>query len=239
MEISAKDKFEPTGKWEFNGAVTECFEDMLKRSIPQYDVMRELVTKLAVSHQQRDTDIVDLGASRGDAVAPLIDKFGAYNHFILAEKSEPMYKVCQERYSGLIKTGIIDVKNIDLRNEFPFCHASVILSILTLMFIPVNYRQKIIEDVYKSLSPGGAFIIVEKILGETGYVDQLMVNHYHEKKMNSGYTRDSIERKAMSLEGVLVPFTARFNEQMFRNSGFTKIDCFWRWMNFAGWILIK
>lgn len=27
-------------KWEFDAGVTECFEDMLRRSIPQYDVMR-------------------------------------------------------------------------------------------------------------------------------------------------------------------------------------------------------
>ena len=42
-----------------------------------------------------------------------------------------------------------------------------------------------------------------------------------------------------SLEGVLVPVTASWNEELLAKAGFKQIDCFWRWMNFAGWIAIK
>ncbi len=233
------DNTEPKGKWNFNQEVTECFEDMLERSIPQYDVMRETVTELSKQFVQHKTDIVDLGASKGDAVDPLIKSFGAYNHFILVEKSVPMYEACCERYQGLINVNVLEAKNSDLRNEFPKCKASVIFSILTLMFIPVNYRQKILKQVYDSLVPGGAFIIVEKLIGNTERIDDLMVKNYHQKKINNGYTKDSVERKALSLEGVLVPLTAEFNEILFRKAGFKYYDCFWRWMNFAGWVLIK
>mgnify|MGYP002682876247 CR=1 FL=1 len=51
--------------------------------------------------------------------------------------------------------------------------------------------------------------------------------------------RNEIERKRLSLEGVQVPVTARWNEDMLRSAGFDKIECFWRWMNFAGWVAIK
>lgn len=234
-----KDTTQPKGKWEFNQEVTNSFEDMLKRSIPQYEIMRETVTELSKQFVQHKTDIVDLGASKGDAVDPLIKSFGAYNHFILVEKSVPMYEFCVNRYRGLIDVNVVDVKNIDLRQEFPNCQASLILSILTLMFIPVNYRQKILKQVYDSLITGGAFIIVEKLLGNTDRIDNLMVKNYHQKKMNNGYSKDSIERKSLSLEGVLVPLTAEFNEILFQKAGFKHYDCFWRWMNFAGWVLIK
>jgi len=234
-----KDNVSPAGKWKFNQQVADSFDDMLERSIPQYQVMRDTVDELAKKFVQHKTDIVDLGASKGDAIYPLIKSFGAYNHFILIENSKPMFNKCCERFKGLIDVNVVDVKNIDLREEFPKCNASVILSILTLMFIPINHRQKLLKQIYDSLVPGGAFIIVEKVLGNTHRIDEIMVSQYHQKKINNGYSHDSIERKALSLEGVLVPLTAEFNESLFRKAGFCYYDCFWRWMNFAAWILIK
>lgn len=234
-----KDTVEPNGKWEFDENVSECFDDMLERSIPQYEVMRELVTELAVKHHSHKTDIVDLGASKGRAVEPLISKFGAYNRFVLVEKSPAMLKILNEKYSGLKNVNVVNILDMDLRTDFPACSASVILSILTLMFIPINYRQNILRKIYNSLIPGGALIFVEKVLGETDYLDNIMIDIYHKKKEKSGYTKDNIERKALSLEGVLVPITAKWNKELLEKAGFSKVDCFWRWMNFAGWIAIK
>lgn len=53
------------------------------------------------------------------------------------------------------------------------------------------------------------------------------------------YNPRDISEEALSLEGVLVPLTSEFNEILFRQAGFKCYDCFWRWMNFAGWVLIK
>jgi len=69
--------------------------------------------------------------------------------------------------------------------------------------------------------------------------NQAEVELYYEYKKRHGYSLEEIQRKRMALEGVLVPLTAAWNEEMLRLSGFTQADCFWRWMNFAGWIAIK
>lgn len=233
------DQVTPKEKWEFDKEVTECFDDMLERSIPQYPVMRQAVTELAMKYVQEKTTILDLGASKGEAVEPLIRKFGAHNHFILVEKSEPMYHACRKRFEGLINVNVVSVRNTDLRFEFPKCKASVILSVLTLMFVPVNYRQNIIRKCYENLEPGGALIFVEKILGNSAELDQIMIEVYHNLKADNGYDQEKILRKALSLEGVLVPLTAKWNEMMLHEAGFRYVDSFWRWMNFAGWIAIK
>lgn len=235
-----KDEVIPKEKWEFDKEVTECFDDMLERSIPQYEVMRAAVTDLADKHIKAKTDVIDLGASRGEAVMPLIKKYGAWNNWILVEKSKPMVEILNKRFAGWIEPNVVNVRNIDLREEFPFTRkASVILSVLTLMFVPVNYRQNILRECYKSLEHGGALIIVEKILGTSAELDKLMIDLYHSKKENSGYDQESIIRKALSLEGVLVPLTAKWNEMLLHEAGFKYVDSFWRWMNFAGWIAIK
>ncbi len=42
-----KDHVIPEGKWEFDAQVTDVFDEMLRRSIPQYDVMRNAVSERA------------------------------------------------------------------------------------------------------------------------------------------------------------------------------------------------
>jgi tRNA (cmo5U34)-methyltransferase len=50
---------------------------------------------------------------------------------------------------------------------------------------------------------------------------------------------EEIERKKVAMEGVLVPVTAKWNEDLLRGAGFSHLDCFWRWMNFAAWVAAK
>ena len=113
------------------------------------------------------------------------------------------------------------------------------LCILTLQFVPIEYRQRIVRDVYAHTVEGGAFILVEKVLGASADIDAEMVDQYYTLKRANGYSEEQIERKRLSLEGVLVPVTARWNEELLRGAGFGQVDCFWRWMNFAGWLAVK
>lgn len=228
-----------TERWEFDGSVTQVFDDMLARSIPQYTVMREAVFDLARPFVQPETCILDLGCSRGEALAPFVDTFGAGNHYVGVEVSPPMLEQARQRFAASIHVGIVEIRDWDLRQSVPRVYPSVTLCVLTLMFVPINYRQRIVTDAYRNLKPGGMFVLVEKVLGGTADIDSLMVDRYHRMKSESGYSQEEIERKRLALEGVQVPVTAHWNEELLRMAGFTNVDCFWRWMNFAGWIAIK
>lgn len=229
----------PDSKWEFDTAVTTCFDDMLERSIPQYAEMRRLCHVLASHYAQRDTAIVDLGCSRGEAMAELVRDLGCYNRFVGVEISQPMLAAARERFAGYISAGVVDIRDTDLRYSYPAEMASVTLSVLTLQFVPIEHRQRVVHDAYQYTTNGGVLILVEKILGDTATLDALMVAEYLAMKARNGYSSDEIERKRLSLEGVLVPLTAEWNERLLERAGFRQVDCFWRWMNFAGWVAVK
>lgn len=230
----------PDGQWSFDASVASVFDDMLARSIPQYRVMRDAVTELASVYVQPNTWIVDLGCSRGESLAPLIERFGPANLYLGCDVSEPMLQAARERFEPISESRVcIERRDLRLANEYPDVEASVTLSILTLQFTPIEYRQQIVSRVYKHLCPGGIFIMVEKILGETAELDSRYVERYYAMKAANGYSADDIERKRLSLEGVLVPVTADWNFQLLERAGFSQVGCFWRWMNFAGWLAIK
>lgn len=234
-----RDHVLPQGKWEFDASVTDVFEEMLRRSIPQYDVMRKAVFEIASRFAKEKTTIVDLGCSRGDALDPLVSRFGAYNRFVGVEVSEPMLEAARKRFQGYIDCGVVSIREMDLRHKFPPERASVILSVLTLQFTPIEYRLKIVREAFNALIPGGALILVEKILGASADLDAMLVDLYYGMKRDNGYSQEEIDRKRLSLEGVLVPVTASWNEQLLHQCGFSEVDCFWRYLNFAGWVAVK
>ena len=228
-----QDNVMPTDKWEFDEEVTSCFDNMLERSIPGYSDMRDLVTRIGCRYAKYNTAIVDIGCSNGNAIAPFVRKYGGDFQYLLLDASEPMIEECKKRF------GYLDIRHYDITNGLPDIEASVILSILTLQFTPIEYRQKIVKSIYDHLLPGGAFVIVEKVLGNTEEIDSVLVDEYYQIKAENAYTKEQIAAKRKSLEGVLVPITAKWNEQMLHDAGFTKLDCFWRYLNFAGWVAIK
>ena len=243
------DQTMPSGRWTFDGDVTAVFDDMLQRSIPQYEVMRDAVLSIGSPFIQQQTDVVDIGCSRGEALAPFVEQFGIktrrdsslryVDSFVGIEVSDPMLSAATERFAREIGAGIVKIVKYDLRDGYPYVRASLTLSVFTLQFVPMEYRQRVVQDVYDHTVAGGAFVLVEKILGDTSTIDRLFVDRYYRLKSANGYSQEAIDRKRLSLEGVLVPVTARWNIELLKQAGFKQIDGFWRWMNFAGWLAVK
>ena len=228
----------PGEKWEFDESVTNVFPDMLERSIPQYHVMRQMVFDVGRHFVQPGTDILDLGCSRGDALDQFMATFGAHNRYIGIDVSEPMLAQARERFQSW-PASIVKLLDLDLRKGFPVARPSLTLMVLTLMFTPINYRTRIMRDAYDATVPGGAVILVEKLLGQDARVNEWMQEHYHAMKAANGYSQEEIDRKALALEGVQVPLTAEWNEDLLHATGFGAVECVWRWCNFAMWIGVK
>lgn len=229
----------PSGaKWQFDAGVVSCFDDMLRRSIPTLDVMRAAVVNHAVRLAQPDTDIVDLGCSRGDSLALLRRELGDLVRYVGVESSAEFLDVCRERFAAEVADGRMSLSQLDLAERYPTAKASVTLAVLTLQFIPLECRPRLVENVFASTIPGGALIVVEKVLGGSPALDRRFVEAYYAMKAANGYSAEEIEAKRQSLKGVLVPLTAEWNERLLHQAGFAA-ECFWRWNNFAAWLALK
>ncbi len=230
------------GKWEFDESVTKVFDKMLANSIPGYETMRWTTTNLALKFLpvEYQSHILDVGASRGQAVLPIIKERPLLN-VTAVEPSEAMFS----ELDAALRAAVDDHHRVnafqkDFREfDLPHQFYDVVLSVLTLMFIPIEDRQAELQKLYLSLKPGGALFLVEKTLGSTPMMNALMVEEYYDMKARNGYTQEQIERKRLSLQGVLVPVLPRWNEDMLREVGFTNIECYWKTLQFTGWIAVK
>ena len=82
-------------------------------------------------------------------------------------------------------------------------------------------------------------ILVEKVQGGSPWLERRLVGVHEGMKRENGYTQEEIDRKRMSLAGVLVPLTAAENEELLRRAGFREVECVWRALNFAAWVGVK
>ena len=242
------DNVNPGDKWEFDESVAECFDNMLERSIPQYDVMRkccvDLTYDMITSSKKQTFNILDIGCSNGIMLEMLLNKFKENNNnngrYVGIDISEPMLKKAKFKFLDDIINNTVSIYNCDLRDSYPDGIYDVVTSVLSIQFTPIEYRQHIIQNIYNSLSrSNGCFIMVEKVLGNTDRLNKLFVQNYYSMKRLNGYSQEQIDRKRLSLEGVLVPVTNDWNIQLLKQAGFREVDVFWRWMNFVGYIAIK
>ena len=242
-----KDETLPEGKWEFDKSVTAVFEDMLERSIPDYKKMRTSSCAVALPDLSRSVRrhvdaVLDIGCSTGLALDRL-DSYAQYNgvkirQLVGTDVSEPMLDKAREDHSYDPRYHFMKA---DMRDHFPFGKESfdVVMCVLTLQFTPIEHRLRIMDEIHRIIKPGGRLVLVEKVLGNSVDLDRDMIDIYYAHKRHMGYTEEQIERKRLSLEGVLVPITAKWNEELLEKSNFKAYDCFWRWMNFAGWVAVK
>ena len=207
--IVIKDDILTNGKWEFDDNVAACFEDMLSRSIPQYDIMRKSILDLAsirinkILQRYSDDDLsicsqpfslLDIGCSDGLQISDFLSRYN-HGHYVGIDISEPMLRKARERFEYEIKTGVVSISHMDLRKEFPREYFDIITSTLCIQFTPIEYRQEILSNVYKSLNHEGIFLMVEKVLGETSALNNMFVENYYNLKKTNGYTQNQIDRK--------------------------------------------
>jgi tRNA (cmo5U34)-methyltransferase len=222
----------PSGPWSFDAGVTSVFDDMIARSIPNYATMRDVVHAVVLPFLDAGF-ILDLGCSTGLSIHAFASRCA---RIVGVEISDSMLDVVRERFQSY---GNVEIQKLDLRTEFPnVSRVEVALAVLTLQFIPVEHRTRVVRRVFQALRPGGAFIMVEKVLARPGF-DDLFSELYHAQKRRAGYTQEEVDRKALALEGRLVPLTESANVEMLHGVGFKGVECCWRWLNFAAWVAIK
>lgn len=241
LELVFDDKniCEGMDKWVFNENVTLVFSEMLERSIPSYDRMRELVTDIGSDYVLCNglvgLPVLDLGCSTGEQ----IDRFLGVlpNRIVGCDVSDSMLEHSIGKYQDNER---VEILKVDISKQpLPVKECCLITSILTIQFTPIEYRQNTIRHIYESLTEHGVFIFVEKIIGENYNFSKTYEKLHHTHKQNKGYSLQEIRDKKLKLEGVLVPVTNTFNIELLKQAGFSKIDIFWKDLNFIGYIAIK
>lgn len=224
--------------WRFDAQVAGNFDGHVRRSVPLYDEVQRLVADVSDWFVGRRSVVYDLGCASGTTLAMLIERHaGKEVSWVGLDEAEPMLEEARGKLAMFPNVRL--VRQTVPSRETLISDASLVTSIFTLQFTPQRDRPEFVRQVFEGLVPGGAFILVEKILGSDPFTNGLFVELYHEFKRKQGFTAEQVVEKALALRGVLTPDTAAENERRLREAGFRVVDRLYGWLNWAGWVAVK
>jgi len=232
------DKNSPN-KFEFNDVVAEVFDDMLERSIPLYRECQDLTVEWCKRLAKPDTSIYDLGCSTGSLLFSLAGSVSDVSglRLIGVDNSKAMLDKARAKLDKFSNS--IELVEANLKTSFSFGTTSAIVMNYTLQFIPQKNRSPLLNQIYQSLVPGGGFILNEKVLSENELLGDAFIEMHHAFKKDNGYSKMEISKKRGALENVLIPLKLSKTMKLIREAGFTAVDIFFKWNNFAGLIALK
>jgi tRNA (cmo5U34)-methyltransferase len=193
---------------------------------------------LAGRFGQDNSYCYDLGCSLGAASLAMHQQIKAENCQIVAiDNSEAM--VSRFR-SGLqaMPGAQIDVQCADIR-DIEIVSASVVVLNFTLQFIPIEDRELLLAKIWQGLLPGGLLILSEKLAFDDDKQHELQMDMHHLFKKAQGYSDMEISQKRTALENVLIAESFAIHRQRLNKVGFSSVEVWFQYFNFASMIALK
>lgn len=230
---------EKLGDFTFDERVAEVFPDMIQRSIPGYSNIITAIGMLAARFVQPQTQVYDLGCSRGVATLSVRRNVHCDGVKIIGiDNSEAMVQRCRQHlaaYHSEVPVEIFcdDIRTVDIQN------ASMVVLNFTLQFIPPEDRAALLRKIYQGLNPGGILVLSEKYRFEDNAVNDLLIDLHHEFKRANGYSELEVSQKRTALENVMKTDSIEHQKELLQHIGFNHIEMWFQCFNFGSMLAIK
>jgi tRNA (cmo5U34)-methyltransferase len=238
--------FQHTGLTEdfaFDERVANVFDDMVSRSVPFYNEIQRIQSDLIVNFLPENSAVIcDFGCSTGTTIShiALHPKCPGDVEFIGYDNSQPMLDKAQLKLTDVMATKKVSLRYADLNRlqDLPECNVAILN--WTLQFVRPIDREQVLKTIFNALKPNGILMLSEKILSSDPVLNRLYIEHYLQfKSEQGGYSTVENQRKREALENILIPYRLDENYALLERSGFSRIDTYFKWFNFASMIAVK
>lgn len=225
--------------FEFNTPVAQVFDDMVRRSVPHYEAVQDLMARLALA-QAGDQVIYDLGCSTGNTMVGLLELAERPLRLVGIDRSEAMLDLCALKLAPVKGDHQVELLRADIETpDFSQGPPGVVILSLVAQFLRPVRRLALLEQIRAQLTAPGCLIMLEKVIVPGRLTNTLFIEEHHRFKRESGYSVDEIRRKREALENRLIPFEPAENLAMLDRAGFDEVSIFYSWLNFQGYLALK
>jgi len=232
-------ELERISDFSFNETVAGVFDDMVSRSVPMYGEIQRMLAELAASFAVEGSNVYDLGCSTATTLALLRELHAVKANLIGIDNSEQMLEQARTKLVERNLAEGIELRVGDLDAGVEIKDASVVMLVLTLMFVRPLNREKLMRHIHAGMRENGCLLMVEKVLGDGSLFNRLFIERYYAYKRRMGYSELEIAQKREALENVLIPYRLQENRDLLLTAGFREVEVFFKWYNFAGFVAVK
>ena len=225
------------GEWRFDKNVSQAFDSHVRKSVPFYDEIQRMVIELSEYFVRDQSVVYDLGSSTGTTLELLSNAHAGKEdaQFIGVDLSKFMIKEARKKVNR--PNVRFRHKNV-LEVEFDPA-ANFVTSLFTMQFLTLAERRTMLARIHDGLIEGGGLLIVEKVGAEHSGFEDMWTELYWDFKRRQGFSPEQILEKANSIRGVMKPLTVQENLDLLWQTGYSRVDMFFKWYNWAGILAIK
>ena len=234
-----KDEIKKAADFKFGSGVANVFDDMVNRSVPFYGEIQRMIAELAADRAKTGGQVYDLGCSTGTTMIGMNTMVSNDIKFVGIDDSSEMLKKCGSKLKEAGFTREYELVCADICSSVEIANADVVVLCLTLQFVRPMYRAQLLQRIFDGMNPGGALILVEKILAEDTHFNRDFITYYYNYKRRNNYSELEISQKREALENVLIPYKLSENTGILKSAGFAHCELFFKWYNFTGVIATK
>lgn len=220
----------------FDAAVASVFPDMIRRSVPGYELVVPM-TGLLAARTVAGADaarIYDLGCSLGAttlAILRALDALGlaAPELTVIAVDNSP---AMLEQARGTVTDPRVRFVEADI-TTLELLPARAITLNWVLQFLPPEARAPLLGRIRSSLQDGGLLLLSEKVHLDDPAAEAFNQAAHLDFKRANGYSDLEISQKRTALEQVLRTDTIETHVSRLEAAGFSEVHVWFRCLNWA------
>jgi tRNA (cmo5U34)-methyltransferase len=213
----------------FNADVVNVFPDMIRRSVPGYELVIPMGGLIAARHLGTDGVAFDLGCSLGASSLALLAYCPSPKVRVVGvDSSQAMIdKARQHIQDSRIEFRCADLTTTDISG------ANVVMLNFVLQFLPPEQRADLLCEIAARMHPEGLLILSEKVRDEAPQRhDFYEATHLAWKRAN-GYSDLEVSQKRQALENVMRVESPQTHVQRLTEAGFADII---QWFHCMNWV---
>jgi len=186
-------------EWTFEDKeIAQSFDAHVREQLPWYELATGAVAHIARHYIPQDGLVYDIGASTGN--------IGRSIESVLIQRNARLISIEASKEMCDIYSGPQPEELQNCRAEsFQYESYDLAICFLSLMFIPVESRIRLIRKLKYLAKPGAALIIFDKQKANTGYIGTIMWRLALAGKVAANVDTKEIIQKELSLCGIQRP----------------------------------
>ncbi len=218
-----------SGDWTFDYHVSLVFDTHVRKSIPCYVEIQNLIAEISKKILSDNALVYDLGTATGEIIYNVFNANASKNiTYVGIDQSDSMLKMAKQKCS--------EIKNATFHNEkietFNYEKSDLIIAAFTIQFTEIKSRKQILKRIKDTLKPDGSFIFCEKICFQN-FDENNFYSQIHEDWKLNYFSNKEIKAKRESLKNVMESMSLIENIELLKDVGFKQINIFFQWCNFV------
>jgi len=223
--------------WVFDKSVSKVFDVHVRESIPLYNKYQKQIAKISEFYLKDNAVILDIGCSTGNYIKEICKIKKKNLNIYGIDQSKHMIEIARFKTKNIKKHKIKFIKSDIFKMDF--VKSDLIVCSLMLPFFSKIEQVKLMKKIYKNLNKNGAAIFLNKSVCEDSHFENIFNQLYYDFKIEQGISPSDILKKSKSLRSAHTLSTTAEDCDMLKKIGFKKIDIFFKYLNFTGFLVEK